>query len=262
MLAIIFGVHGQDGYYLTQLLKAKYIKVLGVARSGKNCLVGDISERKFVENTIKKYKPNYIFHLAAVSTTKHEALFENHAAISTGTLNILESVRLHCPQAKVFLSGSAMQFANKGKPINEKTPFAADSAYAVARIQSVYAARYFREKFNLKVYVGYFFNHDSALRPEQHVNQKIIAAVKRIAKGSKEKITLGDISVRKEFNYAGDIVKAVWALVSQEAVYEAVLGSGQAYSIKDWVKYCFEKIGQPWKKMLYKIKLFGLSISF
>lgn len=244
--AIIFGITGQDGFYLNVLLKKLQIEVIGVARSSGSWLQGDVADFAFVSKLIKKHQPDYVFHLAANSTTRHEALFENHVTISTGTLNILESVRLSCPTAKVFLSGSALQFKNEGLPIDEQTVFAAQSPYAVSRIQSVYAARYYRQAYNLKVYVGYFFNHDSVLRTEQYVNQKIVAAVNRIAKGSTEKLVLGNIDVKKEFNYAGDIVEAIWKLVNQDLQFEAVIGCGQAYSIRDWVEYCFKKINKTW----------------
>nr|WP_321496404.1 GDP-mannose 4,6-dehydratase [uncultured Methanolobus sp.] len=247
MKAIIFGISGQDGYYLSKLLQTKSIEVLGVSRSHGD-IKGDVADYSFVEQMIKEHKPYYIFHFAANSTTSHSALFENHNSISTGTLNILESVRIHCPAAKVFLSGSAMQFKNEELPINEQTPFEANSPYSVSRIQSVYAGRYYRSAFDLKVYVGYFFNHDSPLRSERHVNQKIVSSVKRIANGSDEKLILGNIDVKKEFNYAGDVVEAVWTLVNQDTVFEAIIGSGIAYSIREWVEYCFKKVNIDWKE--------------
>ena len=246
MNAIIFGANGQDGHYLLRLLEQNKIEVVGVSRKG-NGIIGDISDFEFVDSLIKKSKPDYVFHLAANSTTQHYALFENHAAISTGTLNVLESVKLNSPLTKVFLSGSAMQFKNTGLPIDEHTSFEASSPYSVARIQSVYAGRYYRKAFGLKVYVGYFFNHDSAFRSEKHVNQKIVKASQRIAKGSYEKLELGNITVRKEFNYAGDVVNAVWELVNQNNIFEAVIGCGEVHSIQDWLTYCFEKINKDWR---------------
>ena len=232
MKALIFGISGQDGYFLTELLRKKNIQIIGVSRSYGD-LIGYVGDYSFVESILKHHQPNYIFHFAANSTTNHSALFDNHNAISTGTLNILECVRLHCPTAKVFLSGSAMQFKNKGVPIDEQTPFEASSPYSIARIQSVYAGRYYRSAFGLLVYFGYFFNHDSPLRSEKHVNQKIVSSVKRIANGSTEKLELGNIDVKKEFNYAGDIVEAVWVLVNQDTVFEAIIGSGDAHSIQE-----------------------------
>jgi GDPmannose 4,6-dehydratase len=246
MKAIIFGINGQDGYYLTQLLKLNRVDVIGVSRSNAE-FSGDVADYSFVESIIKHHQPNYIFHFAANSTTDHSALFDNHSAISTGTLNILECVRLYCPTTKVFLSGSAMQFKNEGLPIDEQTPFEASSPYSIARIQSVYAGRYFRSAFGLRVYFGYFFNHDSPLRSERHVNQKIVSSVKRIADGSTEKLELGNLDVKKEFNYAGDVVEAVWTLVNQDTVFEAIIGSGDAHSIQEWVEYCFKKINKNWE---------------
>jgi len=94
------------------------------------------------------------------------------------------------------------------------------------------------------VYIGYFFNHDSPLRNERHVNQKIALAVSRIAKGSNEKIEIGDWNVKKEFNFAGDFMMAIWNMVNQADVYEAVIGSGKSYSIKYWIDICFNIIGK------------------
>ena len=243
---IIFGFSGQDGHYLGQLLKNKKIEFIGVSRKILN-VKGDVGDFEFVKEIIERYKPTHIFHFAANSTTKHQALFENHKSISTGTLNILEAVRLFSPITKVFISGSAMQFENKGLPIDEKSPFAPSSAYSVSRIDSVFSSRYYREEFGLKIYIGYFFNHDSPLRSEMHINQKIVKAVNRINLGSTEKLKLGNIEIKKEFSYAVDIVNAAWILINQDEVFEAIIGSGKAYSIKDWLEYCFTKIGKDWK---------------
>jgi GDPmannose 4,6-dehydratase len=247
MIAIIFGINGQDGYYLDLLCKNKGIQVIGVSRNNAKWLVGDVGNYSFVEQLIKENKPDYIFHLAANSTTRHDALWENHEAIERGTLNILESAKLHSPASKVFLSGSAVQFENHGLPIDEGTCFAPLSPYAVSRIQSVYAGRYYRNVFGIKVYVGYFFNHDSPLRTERHINKKITEAVIRIANGSNEKIEIGDVTVKKEFNFAADVVDAIWTLVNQDAVFEAVIGSGLAYSIEDWLEICFGQIDEHWQ---------------
>lgn len=247
MKALILGSNGQDGFYLNKLLSEYNIDVITVSR--KNALfIGDISNLDFISKIIEENKPEYIFHLAANSSTRHNLLFENHATIETGTLNVLESSRIHSPESNIFISGSAMQFKNTGKPIDENTPFEASSPYSLSRIQSTYAARYYRDKFGLKVFVGYFFNHDSPLRSESHVNQKIVKAVQRIHQGVNEELTLGNIDVRKEFNFAGDIVEAIWKLVNQETIFEVVIGSGEAYSIKEWVEYCFSLKGLDWRK--------------
>lgn len=247
MKALIFGANGQDAFYLRELLRRENIETTGISRKrGERVDVcGDIADFEFVESAIKNLQPDYIFHLAANSTTRHDAIFDNHRAISTGTLNVLESVKQHCRKARVFLSGSAVQFENCETPIDENTQFEASSPYAVSRIQSVYAARYFRS-LGLRVFVGYFFNHDSPLRTESHVNQKIAAAAKRIAAGSREKLEIGDADVQKEFGFAGDHVRAVWTLVNQDRIFEAVIGTGEAHSIARWLELCFAEKNLDW----------------
>ena len=245
--AVIFGASGQDGHYLSQLLAESGVDCIGVARRDGPWLRADVADYGAVKSIVEKYQPAYIFHLAAESTTRHDALFANHAAIATGTINILECVRLHAPTARVFIAGSAMQFVNNGTPINELTPFEARSPYAIARIQATYAARYYRNVFGLATYVGFFFNHDSPLRSERHVNQKIVAAVARIAAGSTEKLELGDIGVQKEFAFAGDSMRAIWALINNDQISEAVIGTGEAHSIAEWVEYCFNAKNLLWR---------------
>ena len=238
MKAIIFGANGQDGYYLNNLLQQKGINVIRVSRRGESLKI-DISNYAEASSLIKKEQPNYIFHLAANSTTRHDALFENHQTISTGTLNILEAVKQFSPHTKVFISGSGLQFLNIGNPIKETDPFAANDAYSISRIQSVYAARYFRS-IGINVYVGYFFNHDSPLRSEVHVTKMISETVKRIAVGSSENLIIGDMKVIKEWSYAGDVVEGIWLLINQHEIFEANISSGQGYSIKEWIQECFK----------------------
>jgi GDPmannose 4,6-dehydratase len=247
MKAIIFGINGQDGYYLNEICQMKHIDVIGISRSPGNWIQGDVSNFNFVENFIKKEIPDYIIHVAANSTTKHDALFENHETISTGTLNILEAVKRHSPESRVFITGSGVQFENHGRPISETDNFEAKSPYSVARIQSVYAARYFRS-LGIRVYVGYLFHHESPLRKDSHMSKIIVNAVKRIASGSNEKITLGDTSVKKEWAFAGDIAEGIFTLISQDKVFEACIGTGKAYSIQDWLEICFNRINRDWNK--------------
>lgn len=204
-----------------------------------------MSNYNFIEILIKREKPEYIFHLAANSTTWHDTLFENHETISTGTLNILKSVKRHSPESRVFITGSGLQFENNGMPISETDNFVAKSPYSVARIHSVYAARYFRS-LGLRIYVGYLFHHESPLRKPSHVSQKIALAAKRIAGGSTEEIDLGNISVEKEWTFAGDVAKGIFTLIKQDNVFEAIIGSGITYSIVNWLEQCFGIIDRDW----------------
>lgn len=242
---VIFGANSQDGYYLTNLYRNRGYEVLGISRSG-DCLKGDIASFELVEDLVRTRKPSIIFHLAANSTTCHEALFENHKTISTGTLNILEAVYRWHRECKVFLTGSGLQFVNKGVPIHETDPFDVTSPYCIERIHSVYAARYFRS-LGIQAYVGYLFHHESPLRKPSHLSQLIVQAARRIANGSSEKLELGDISVEKEWGFAGDIAEGMAVLIGQDGVFEAVIGTGRTYSIEDWLQVCFSSFGKEWK---------------
>lgn len=240
--AIIFGASGQDGIYMADLCKSKGIEPIGVARREGFGICGSVGNYEFVKDLIQTHKPAYIFHFAANSTTRHEALFENHETISTGTLNILENVRLYSPASKVLITGSGVQFRNEGIPISEDTPFEAGNAYAVSRIQSVYAARYFRS-LGVQAYVAYLFHHESPYRHNTHVSKMISNRIKEIRSNGNSKIVIGDLSVEKEWGYSGDIVKGIFTLVSQEAEFEAIIGTGISYSINDYLAECLSLSG-------------------
>jgi GDPmannose 4,6-dehydratase len=246
MKALIFGASGQDGYYLSEICTENNIEPVGIARSGFG-MKGDVSDYSLVESLVRDLKPAYIFHVAANSTTRHEPLFENHATISTGTLNILESVYKHKTGSRVFITGSGVQFVNDGTPITENTPFEASSPYSIARIQSVYAARYYRT-LGLKAYVGYLFHHESPLRKPNHMSKKVISAAKSIKQGKTEIFEVGDISVEKEWAFAGDIAAGIFTLVNQDNVFEAVIGTGKTHTIKEWIELCFGRLGLDWKE--------------
>jgi GDPmannose 4,6-dehydratase len=244
--ALIFGVSGQDGFYLSSLLERKGIEVIGSSRS--QGILGDVGDLDFVQTLIQTYKPEYIFHFAAESSTRHSVLFPNHSSISTGTINILETCRIYSPSSRIFLSGSAMQFQNNGDPIDEKTPFSATSPYSISRIHSTYTGRYYRGKFGMKIFTGFLFNHDSPLRSEDHINQKIAKTIKRIKSGENIKLEVGSPHVKKEFNFAGDIVEAIWSLVNQDSIFECVIGCGISYSIMEWIETCFSILNMDWKE--------------
>jgi GDPmannose 4,6-dehydratase len=245
MKALIFGANGQDGHFLSAACKKRSIEVVGISRNGP-WLHGDVASPLLVRELLKTHRPDIVFHLAATSTTAHDAIYQNHAAIGTGTINILESVRQWSAETKVFIAGSGLQFVNIGKPVSERDPLDHSSAYVASRNYAVYLARYFRA-LGIRTYVGYLFHHESPLRSEQHISQKIAQAVRRIAKGSKEIIELGDLSVSKEWTYAENVAEAMMTLIGQDDVSEATIGSGRAYSIKDWLSECFKLIDKDWR---------------
>jgi GDPmannose 4,6-dehydratase len=225
------------------------MRVIGVSRSDGPWTRGDISHFAEVENLIAANKPDFIFHLAANSTTSHEALFENSETIVTGTLNVLEVTRRYAPAAKVFITGSGLQFRNSGKPINEQTEFEATSAYSVARISSAYVARYYRS-LGLKTYIGYLFHHESALRKPSHVSMKIAAAARAAANGDEISLVIGDPNVSKEWTFAGDVTEAILTLVLQDAVTEAVIGSGETHTILEWIDECYRGVDRRWQDFI------------
>lgn len=240
--ALIFGASGQDGLYMADLCRSKGIKPIGIARRAGFDIQGSVSDAELVEILVQGYKPSFIFHFAANSATRHDALFENHETISTGTLNILESVKKHSPNTRVLITGSGVQFKNIGEPISEKSEFEAWNAYAVSRIQSVYAARYFRQ-LGLKVYVAYLFHHESPFRQEHHVSKIICNQIHDILAGKISQLKLGDPSVQKEWGFAGDIVDGIFTLVNQDEVFEACVGTGDVHSIFDFLTACFDHAG-------------------
>jgi len=246
MRALIFGATGQDGRYLEELLRSDGVETVAVSRTTGPDGGVDVGDAERVKSLVASTRPDFVFHLAARSTTRHEAIFENHSTIATGALNVLESVRVNAPGARVFLTGSGVQFRNTGAPISESNPFEASSAYSVARIHSVYAARYFRS-LGVRAYVGYLFHHESPRRKPDHVSRIVASGAARIARGSREKLEIGDASVEKEWTFAGDVAAGIWTLVRQDRVFEAAIGSGLAYSIEDWLLACFARVSLTWR---------------
>jgi GDPmannose 4,6-dehydratase len=246
MKAIIFGINGQDGFYLDKVCRSHNIEVIGVSRSSGNWIQGNIADKEFVRALISSHRPDYVFHLAAASTTRHHALYENHDAIATGSIHVLEAVKDFVPQCRVFITGSGVQFANQLRPIKETDPFDASSPYSIARIYSVYAARYYR-KLGIKTFVGYLFHHESPMRKGDHLSKIITNGVNEIVNGKRNELAIGDVTVRKEWAYAADIAEGIFALVSQDEVTEANISTGIAYSVEDWLRECFAYKGLDWQ---------------
>lgn len=243
--AIIFGATGQDGYYLRNLLLAKGWKVDPFNGRGRAIQV-DVADASAVDRWIRTRRPARVFHLAARSTTSPEAGADNFRAIALGAWNILSSAWKHVPHARILVAGSGLQFRNRGRPIRENDPFDPSSPYAVARISAVQAARYFR-RLGLRTYVGYLFHHESPRRRPGQMSRRIAAAA---AGKGRETLSIGDGRVRKEWAFAGDIVRGMWTLISQNQVMEACIGTGRAYAIQDWIRACFAVHGGDWRNKI------------
>ncbi len=248
--ALIFGINGQDGHYLQSILQKQNHEVIGVSRSNptnNSWIQGNVADQKLVTDLIKQSQPEYIFHLAAHSSTLHELLAEHQGTIVNGSLNILNAVSQFSPSTKVFITGSGLQFVNNEKPISEKDAFAGTNPYSLARIQSAFIARYFRSR-GIKTYIGYLFHHDSPYRTAKHLNRQIIEGVKRVKKGEPANLFIGDINVEKEFGYAADIAEGIFKLIRQEQYFEAAIGTGISYKVSDWLRTCFSLINEDWEK--------------
>ena len=244
-VAVIFGGGGQDGHYLNiLLLSLGYRVVIFTYKRGADGLAVDVSDFDNVEIMLKKYRPEFIFHLAARSSTRHEVILENHRAIVDGTVAILEAVDRHIPNSKVFIASSALVFKNHGAPITENNDLIVDTAYALARVEALYIARYYRSR-GIKVYVGFLFNHESPLRPPGSVVRQVTSGVVDIHCGLTKDLRVGNASVVKEWMWAGDAVAAIVALVSQAEIFEACIGDGIGKSVHDYAIACCNVLGIP-----------------
>lgn len=236
MKVLIFGSNGQDGYYLSKLCKRRGCQVVAASRHNADHL-GSIADPDFVRCVLDSAKPDIIFNLAALSSTAHASIAENNLTIGDGTLNILEAVDRLALKCKVFLSGSVLQFTNRGQPIDERTPWDSETPYAAVRNYSNFLARYYRTR-GVNVYFGYLFHHESPRRPLHHIARAIADAAMRGMP-----IKINDATVMKEWNYAGDMVEAMWAFIHQDEIFEMCLGSGEVRSIYEWADACYSSFG-------------------
>jgi GDPmannose 4,6-dehydratase len=212
----------------------------------------DVADFLAVRNLIKDIKPDYIFHLAARSSTRHEFILENHKAIVDGTLYILESAEIYSPNAKIFLASSGLIFKNSGAPIEEDDDHAANTAYALARIEAVHIARYYRQR-GRKIFIGYLFNHESHLRPPDSIARKVARSVANIHFGTEKAIAVGNATVIKEWMWAGDAVEAILKFVNQNEIFELCIGDGVGKSIRDYSEACCMAIGISSNDYLFEL---------
>ncbi len=257
--ALIFGVTGQDGSYLSKfLLKKKYI-VHGVKRrisnlnteriddiysepfsNNKNFILhyGDLTDSLSIYSIIKKVKPNEIYNLGAQShvavSFKIPSYTVNTDAL--GTLKILESIKEIDKKIKFYQAGSSEMFGRVLEtPQTEKTPFYPRSPYAVAKVFSHWITVNYRESYGMFAANGILFNHESPTRGETFVTRKIVKALCRIKSGKQRKLYLGNLYSKRDWGHAEDYVEAMWKMLQQKKPDDFVICSGKQYSIKDFV---------------------------
>ena len=241
--AIIFGSGGQDGLFLRKHLLSLGHQVFPFTlHGGEDVPALDVADFPNVGKIIKEIKPHYIFHLAARSSTRHEFILENHQAIVDGALSVLESADRYSPDSNIFLASSGLVFKNIGQPIKESDEYVTNTAYAMARLEALQVARYYRHR-GRKVFVGFLFNHESPMRTSESVARKIASSVAEIYLGLQKTMAIGNANVVKEWMWAGDAVSAMVHLVNQNNIFEACIGDGIGRTVRDYAVACCETVG-------------------
>lgn len=264
--ALICGVSGQDGSYLAQLLLQKGYQVHGTARDAQatsfpnlitlgikeqiSCHSMALNDFRSVLQVLAKVQADEIYNLAGQSSVglSFEQPVETLESISVGTLNLLEAIRFLGRPVRLYSAGSSECFGNTdGQPADESTPFRPRSPYAVAKATAFWEVANYREAYNLFACTGILFNHESPLRPERFVTQKIIKAAKRIAAGSTEKLQLGNISIARDWGWAPEYVEAMWLMLQQDRPEDYVVATGETRTLQEFVAESFSSVGLDWE---------------
>ena len=277
--ALIFGITGQDGAYLSKFLLKKNYKVFGVKRrssiintqriddiykdinlkSNFVLLYGDLTDSSSILNIIKKTKPNEIYNLAAQSHVQVSFEVPEYSAEvnGLGTLRILEAIKNLNFEKKIkfYQAGTSEMFGRtKEKFQSEKTPFYPASPYGVSKCFAHWITINYREAYNLYACNGILFNHESPIRGETFVTRKIIRGLIRIKNGYQEKLFLGNLYSKRDWGHAGDYVEAMWRMLQQKKASDFVIATGKTFTIKEFVNKAAKKIG-------FRIKWIGKGIN-
>ncbi|MCT7953713.1 GDP-mannose 4,6-dehydratase [Laspinema palackyanum] len=265
--ALICGISGQDGAYLAQLLLSKGYTVCGTSRdaqmsSFRNLTRLGIREQVKLESMslndfrsvlqiLTKIEPDEVYNLAGQSSVglSFDQPVETLESIATGTLNLLEAIRFTGKTIKFYNAGSSECFGDTGdRAADETTPFRPRSPYAVAKATAFWEVANYREAYGLFACSGILYNHESPLRPERFVTQKIIAAACRIAGGSREKVNLGNISVQRDWGYAPEYVEAMYLMLQHPDPDDYVIATGETHRLEDFVAIAFSSVGLDWQE--------------
>ena len=266
--ALIFGVTGQDGAYLSKLLLKKKYKVYGVKRrssiintqriddiykdvnvnSDFTLFYGDLTDSSSIFNLIKKIKPNEIYNLAAQSHVKVSFEVPEYSADvnGLGTLRILESIKNLNLEKKIkfYQAGTSEMFGRtKDKFQDEKTPFYPASPYGVSKCFAHWITINYRESYNIFACNGILFNHESPIRGETFVTRKIIQGLIKIKNGDQKKLFLGNLYSKRDWGHARDYVVAMWKMLQQKKPHDYVIGTGKNMTIKEFINRAAKKIG-------------------
>ncbi len=267
MKALISGASGQDGAYLACLLLEKGYEVYGASRDAQSCSFANlerlgirkqvktvslaINDFRSVLQVLQTVDPDEVYNLAGQSSVglSFEQPVETLESISVAALNFLEAIRFTGKSIKFYNAGSSECFGDtNGKRADEETPFRPRSPYAVAKASAHWIIANYREAYNLFACTGILFNHESPLRPERFVTKKIIASACRIAHGSGETLSLGNMDIRRDWGWAPEYVTAMWLMLQQETPQDYVIATGSSRSLEELVALAFKEVSLDWQQ--------------
>tara|TARA_B100001250_G_scaffold344502_1_gene313536 strand:+ start:1249 stop:2295 length:1047 start_codon:yes stop_codon:yes gene_type:complete len=274
-VALIFGITGQDGSYLAELLLKKNYIVHGVKRRSSSINTsridhiyqdpheknykfrlhyGDVTDSLSVSTIIKKVQPNEIYNLAAQShvAVSFEVPEYTANADALGALRILEAIKFHklIKKTKFYQAGTSEMYGKvQSIPQNEKTSFYPLSPYGVAKLYAHWITKNYREAYKIFACNGILFNHESPRRGETFVTKKIVAALCKIKEGKQKKLFLGNLNAKRDWGHAEDYCLAMWKILQQKMPDDYVIATGVQYSIKQFVNLTAKKLGMKikWK---------------
>jgi GDPmannose 4,6-dehydratase len=262
--ALITGVTGQDGAYLSQLLLDRGYDVHGLLRRSASADVigsrlkwlgiadkikfhdGDLIDLSSIIRILEAVRPSEIYNLAAQSfvASSWQQPILTGTVTGLGAANLLEATRMVCSDARFYQASSSEMFGLAQEPIqSERTPFYPRSPYAVAKLYAHWMTINYRESFGLHASSGILFNHESPLRGIEFVTRKITDGVARIKLGIQKKLALGNLEAKRDWGHARDYVKAMWLMLQQDKADDYVVATGRAASVREFCKLAFDYVG-------------------
>jgi GDPmannose 4,6-dehydratase len=267
MKALIFGISGQDGAYLARLLLTKGYEVHGTSRDAEMSPFSSLAalgirdrvrlhsvaviDFRSTFQVISSVRPDEIYNLSGQSSVglSYQQPVETLESIATGTLNILEAIRLMGGITRFYNAGSSECFGDtNGQAADENTPFRPKSPYAVAKSAAFWEIASYRDSYGIYACSGILFNHESILRPARFVTRKIALAAASIAAGRDELLRLGDLTVRRDWGFAPEYVEPMWMMLQQEVPEDFVIATGQSSGLEDFVACAFAALGLDWRR--------------
>ena len=271
MKALITGITGQDGYYLSKYLLEKGYEVHGIVRRSSNIntqridsLISKYSQEKQLNlyysdlldsssltNLISKILPDEIYNLAAqshVAVSFKNPIYSTHTS-TVGTITILESIRNLEKNIKFYQASSSEMYGGAEKNLlNEFSLFQPKSPYAAGKVFSHNITKIYRESYNLFSVNGILFNHESPHRGETFVTRKITKAVGRIAVNLQQNLTLGNIEAYRDWGFAGDYTRGMYLMMQHDKPDDWVLATGETHTVKEFAKIAFDRVGLNWSE--------------